>query len=63
MALFLLRSALEREEPVGPVGPRMERDLDEPLAALYMMMECFEEITGWEGEVPEGEPFPDGAMG
>lgn len=61
--MFLMRNALERNTPVGPVGQPMERDLDEPLAALFMIRECFDEILSCEGEVPEAEELPDGAVG
>lgn len=62
MVMFLMRSALERTTPVGPPGQYMDRSLDEPLAALFMIRECFEKITAWEGELPEAETVPDGAM-
>ncbi len=63
IAMFLFRSAMERKRPVGPVGQYMDRDIDEPLAALFMMMECFQEVTGSEGELPEAGELPEGAFG
>ena len=63
MAMFLFRNALERTTSVGPVGQYMDRDIDEPLAALCMMMECFQEIIGFEGDVPTAEELPDGVIG
>lgn len=63
MAMFMFRNALERSTPVGPVGQYMDRDSDEPLAALFMMMECFQEIISFEGEPPTAEELPEGAFG
>ena len=62
MVLFLFRSSMERITPVGPVGQPLERDIDEPLSALFMIRECFDSILSWEGEIPEADSIPDGAI-
>lgn len=63
MAMFLFQSALERTSQTGPVGQWMDRDIDEPLSALFMIQECFEEILSYEGDLPEAEELPEGAIG
>lgn len=63
MAMFMFKNSMERHTPVGPVGQYMDRDIDEPLAALFMMMECFEEIISSEGDLPNAEELPEGAFG
>lgn len=63
MAMFMFRNSMERNTPVGPVGQYMDRDIDEPLAALFMMIECFQEIVGSEGELPTADELPEGAFG
>lgn len=63
MAMFLFQFALERSTPVGPVGQYSNRDIDEPLAALFMMMECFEKVTNYEGDLPTASLIPEGAIG
>lgn len=62
MAMFMLKNSLDRHSPVGPVGQYMERDIDEPLAALFMMMECFQEVLNSEGELPQAGEVPEGAI-
>ena len=62
MALFLFRNSLERQTPVGPVGQYMDRDIDKPLSALFMMMECFQKIISSEGDLPTAEKVPEGAL-
>lgn len=63
MAMFMLKNSVDRHAPVGPVGQYMDRDIDEPLAALFMMMECFQEIVGHEGEIPNVGDLPKDAFG
>lgn len=63
MAMFLFDYSLHRQTPVGPVGQYMDRDINEPLAALFMMKECFQEIISAEGDLPCAEDIPDGAIG
>lgn len=62
MAEFLFKNAMERITPVGPVGQYMDRDIDEPLAALFMMMECFQEIISTDGDLPKAGDIPEGAL-
>ncbi len=61
--MFLMRNALERKTAVGPVGQPLKRDLDEPLAALFMIRECFDEITACEGEIPQADELPEDVIG
>ena len=63
MAMFMFKCALERNAPVGPVGQYMDRDIDEPISALFMMMECFEKIVKSDGELPTASPIPNGVIG
>ena len=63
MAMFMFRNAMDDSTPVGPVGQYMDRDIDEPLAALFMMLECFQEIESYEGDLPTAEELPEGAIG
>jgi len=60
--MFSMRRELELESSVGPVGQPLERDLDEPLAALFMIRECFDSIISWEGNIPEADPIPEGTI-
>lgn len=63
MAMFMFKCASERITPVGPVGQYMERDINEPLSALFMMRECFEKVESYDGELPNAESIPEGAIG
>lgn len=48
---------------IGPVGMYFDRDyLKNPLAALFLMREVFDEILELTGEVPEPPDVPDGAV-
>ena len=60
---FKMKTALESHAPTGPVGQPLERDLDEPLSAFSMMMECFDTIEKIEGQVPPAAQLPDGVIG
>ena len=60
---FKMKTALESHAPTGPVGQPLERDLDEPLSAFSMMMECFDTIEKIEGQVPQAAQLPDGVIG
>lgn len=62
MIMFLMQNSLERTTPIGPVGQYMDRDIDEPLAALFMIKECFEIILSCEGDVPKAATIPDNAI-
>lgn len=62
MIMFLMQNSLERTTPIGPVGQYMDRDIDEPLAALFMIKECFETILSCEGDVPKAAEIPDNSI-
>lgn len=49
--------------PVGPIGTYFEKDyLKEPLAALFIMLEVFDEVLEISGDMPEADDVPDGAI-
>ena len=49
--------------PIGPVGTYFENNyLYEPLAALFVMLEVFDEVLEISGDVPEAPDVPDGAI-
>lgn len=62
LALFCLGGELESTTPVGPVGQYMERDINIPLAAFSMILNCFDEIISCEGEIPQAASVPEGAI-
>jgi hypothetical protein len=48
---------------IGPVGTYFDRNyLNDPLAALFLMLEVFDEILETSGDVPEAPAVPDGAI-
>ena len=48
---------------IGPIGTYFEKDyLEEPLAALFVMLEVFDEVLEISGDVPEADDVPDGAI-
>jgi len=59
--ILAVEDAMESCEPTGPVGQYMERDINNPLAMLSVISECFDTISGYEGDLPEAEPLPEGA--
>lgn len=61
-AITVFSIVRQYEKGVGPIGQYMDRDVDIPLAALFIMMECFDSITGFEGDFPEVSEVPDGAI-
>lgn len=63
MVMFMMKGEMELNTPVGPVGQYMERDINDPLSALFMIRECFDEIISSEGSIPEAEHIPPGAIG
>lgn len=63
MAMFMFKCALERNTPTGPVGQYLDRDIDQPISALFMIMECFEKIVNYEGDLPTASSIPNGAIG
>ena len=63
LAAFLLEGAQERTSPVGPVGQPLDRDINDPVAALFMIRECFDRVLTCEGDIPQAAPIPDGAIG
>ncbi len=60
--MFLMQYELALKSLVGPVGQYVERNLNDPLATLFMIKNCFEEITEHEGNLPVAKPIPDGAI-
>jgi hypothetical protein len=62
MIIFLVEDAMKSVELIGPVGQYMERDVNNPLAVLFVIKECFHSITKWEGDLPKADPIPDGAI-
>lgn len=62
MAMFMFNCAMESNAPIGPVGQYMDRDVDEPLAALCMMMECFQKVISTEGDLPSADSIPEGSI-
>jgi hypothetical protein len=59
--VLLVEDALKSIELTGPVGQYLERDINDPLAVLFVIRECFHSITGHEGGLPEAAPIPEGA--
>ena len=59
--VLLVEDALQSVELTGPVGQYIERDINDPLAVLCVINECFHSITEHEGELPTAEAMPDGA--
>jgi len=50
-------------QPVGPIGTYFDKDyLEEPLAALFVMLEVFDEVLEISGDIPEADDVPDGAI-
>ena len=66
-ALFMLKSAMERPTPIGPVGEYYNRDINNPLAMLFVLNsdEIFQSNIKVElisGIMPEASVVPDGAI-
>ena len=60
---FLFNYALEKEESIGPVGQYMERDINNPLAVLFILKnEVFDKIIEVKGNLPEVDEVPPGAI-
>lgn len=56
---FLFNYALESNEPIGPVGQYMERDINNPLVVLCILTdEVFDKIIETKGELPEADEIP-----
>lgn len=62
-AMAMLEMGKRLSSAVGPVGQDFDRDLNIPLAALFMMKECFSEVTSYEGDLPVAASIPDDAIG
>ena len=60
--MLLVEDAMENCELTGPVGQYLERDINDPLAVLCVIKECFDTITRYEGELPEADSMPEGAV-
>ena len=61
-AINFVSDALRSNQLTGPVGQYIKRDINSPLAVLFVIKECFETITAYEGEIPEATLMPDGAI-
>lgn len=49
--------------PIGPVGQYTEKaHLKNPLSALFLMRNIFDEILAVTGDVPEADELPEGAV-
>lgn len=60
---FLFNYALEKEESIGPVGQYMKRDINNPLAVLFILKtEVFDKIIETKGELPEADEIPPEAI-
>ena len=62
MVVFLMEGALMDTTPVGPIGQYLDRDINDPLAALCMIEECFQKVLSYEGEIPQASDIPDGMI-
>lgn len=60
--LMLVEDALTDTSLTGPVGQYIERDINNPLAVLFVIRECFERIFEISGEIPQAEDIPKGAL-
>ena len=49
---LVLLAANQVGPPVGPVGTDLLRDLNDPIAAVFIIREVFTEITEVVGDVP-----------
>jgi len=59
--MVAVEDAMNSSELTGPIGQYIERDLNNPIAVLSVIVECFDTIIGYEGDLPEAEPMPEGA--
>lgn len=60
---FLFNYALEKKETIGPVGQYMERNINNPLAVLFILKtEVFDKIIEVKGELPEADEVPPEAI-
>jgi len=62
LIVLIVEDALKSVELTGPVGQYLDRDINDPLAVLFVIKECFHEITGFKGNLPEASPMPKGAI-
>jgi len=60
---FLFNYALEKKETIGPAGQYMERDINNPLAVLFILKtEVFDKIIEVKGQLPEADEVPPEAI-
>jgi len=59
---FVVEDEMNDIDTVGPVGQYMDRDINNPLATLFVIKGCFDEILNYEGDLPEADPIPNGAI-
>lgn len=63
VSLIQTKAAALNGTLIGPIGMYFEKDyLEEPLAALFVMLEVFDEVLEISGDVPEADDVPDGAI-
>jgi len=60
--VMLVEVAMLSNELTGPVGQYMKRDINNPLAVLCVINECFDTIIGYDGDLPKADEIPDGAL-
>jgi len=61
--LIEIRAQALQGSILGPVGMYFDRDyLNDPLAALFVIREVFDEIVEASGDVPEAPDVPGGAI-
>ena len=59
---FVIEDEMNSSDTVGPVAQYMDRDINNPLATLCVIELCFDEILVYEGDLPEADPIPYGAI-
>ena len=67
MSMFKLKTAMEYNAPIGPVGELLSRDINNPLAMLCILVsnEIFEsdiKVHKISGTMPEASKTPEGAI-
>jgi diphthamide biosynthesis methyltransferase len=62
MICFIVEDAMKSKIPVGPVGQYMDRDINNPLAVLFVILECFDKVTAYSGDLPEADEVPEGTI-
>jgi len=61
--IWLFEDSLGKDEPIGPVGQYMKRDVNNPLVVLFILkQEVFDEIIDTIGEIPMADETPKGSI-